>query len=373
MDQIYLDYAATTPLDERVLNEMMPYLTHHFGNASSVTHSYGWHAKGGVNVALRRISSFLNCDPSEVVFTSGATEAINTALIGLFHQYKSKGKHFITLKTEHKAVLDTCAYLTHLGAEITYVDVGNDGLVDINDFAKVIRKDTIGIAVMWVNNETGVIQDIPAIAALAQQHQVPFFCDATQAVGKIPINFQLPGLAMMAVSGHKIYAPKGIGLLICKRKNPRIVLPPYIIGGGQQNGRRSGTLNIPAIVALGKSCALLQEEMETNNNQISLIAQSLQKSLQAKGFKANFANSPTVPHILSYQSTIKATDLIKKLPQIAFSLGSACTADNLEASHVLTACGLNETQALNSFRFSLGKMLSPQSLPYLIQTIENVQ
>lgn len=371
---LYFDYASTTPLDSEVLKEMMPYLTSNFGNASSSTHAYGWIAKGAVTKATKQICSFLNCVESEITFTSGATESINTALIGVYNTYKAVGNHIITVATEHKAVLDTCAYLESQGAEITYLPVNENGQINLTDLQNAITSKTIGICVMWVNNETGSIQPIEEIGEIAFDHKIPFICDASQAVGRINIDFAKLKIGLMPVSGHKIYGPKGVGLLITKRKNPRIKITPLIHGGGQQSNLRAGTLNVPGIVGIGVAMSIMSENMLVIQEKISNYQTRIITELEKLNFKVSIPNQYSVPNIINFSSpNIKATDLIKKASNIAFSLGSACNSENLSPSHVLKAMGYSDEKCYQSFRLSIGKYTTDEEVDTLISTFQKIK
>ena len=274
---IYLDNNSTTAVDESVLSKMLPYFSNKFGNASSITHSYGWAAKNGISEATQQICDLLHCDEKEIVYTSGATEAINFAIRGVFEIYKRKGNHIITCKTEHKAVLDTCKALEKEGARVTYLDVDTNGMVNIQQLKKALSSQTILVAIMYVNNETGVLQPIEQIASLTHAHQSIFMSDATQAVGKIPININIDKIDLMPFSAHKFYGPKGAGAIYVRRKKPRVILSPLIYGGGHQRGLRSGTLNVPGIVGLGAAAALAQKEMTSNAAHIKELKQALER------------------------------------------------------------------------------------------------
>ncbi|HEV2832157.1 MAG TPA: aminotransferase class V-fold PLP-dependent enzyme, partial [Hanamia sp.] len=265
---VYLDNNATTPMDERVLEEMTPYFLKHFGNAASRSHSFGWEAEEAVEYAREQVAQLIGAEPKEIIFTSGATESDNLALKGVSEMYAAKGNHIITVATEHKAVLDTCAHLEKMGCQITYLTVKNDGLIDLTELEKAIKPDTILISIMYANNEIGVIQPIKEISAIAKKHGVLFFTDATQAVGKIPVNVANDGIDLMSFSAHKMYGPKGIGALYIRRKNPRVRVIAQMDGGGHERGMRSGTLNVPGIVGFGKACELCRIEMSKHSQRI---------------------------------------------------------------------------------------------------------
>jgi cysteine desulfurase len=366
---IYLDNASTTQIFPEVLHEMLPYLTDVYGNASSSTHAFGWKAKGCVNWANSVLSEILNCDISEIVYTSGATESINTVLLGVFNAYQLKGKHFVVAQTEHKAVLDVMQYLQNLGAEVTFLAVQKDGLIDLNVLQNHIRKDTVAVVVMWVNNETGVVQDIAAIADLVYCHQSILICDATQAIGKISIDFKALPIGVLIGSAHKFHGPKGVGFHLIKRKQPRVSVSPLILGGAQQNGRRSGTLNVAGIVGLAKAlqCCRTKDFVEVQH-----LGALLQQKLLDLGCSLNGSSHHKIPHIINVQSNIKTHDLIKLTPQLAYSLGSACNSDNQQASHVLLAMGLNSDQAFKSFRLSLSALTTIEEVKTIINIFENI-
>jgi cysteine desulfurase len=366
---IYLDNASTTKIFPEALQEMLPYLSDEYGNASSSTHAYGWKAKGGLNWSNSVISEVLNCDISEIVYTSGATESINTVLLGVFNTYQLKGKHFIVAQTEHNAVLEVMKYLEKLGAEVTYLPVQTDGLIDLNLLESQIRKDTVAVVVMWVNNETGIVQDIPTIADLVYKNQSILICDATQAIGKINIDFKAIPIGVLIGSAHKFHGPKGVGFHIIRRKKPRVNVSPLILGGAQQNGRRSGTLNIAGIVGMAKA---LQCYAEFDNSKLQNLSEILQQKLLDIGCVLNGCTSNKIPNIINLQTKFKSQDLIKLTPQLAYSLGSACNSDTQKASHVLLAMGLNTEQAFKSFRLSLSALTTIEEVKTTINIFENI-
>jgi cysteine desulfurase len=356
---IYFDYAATTPVDPVVLKKILPYFSDNFGNPNSSTHSYGWRAKEAVSNARFEIGKYINAESSEIIFTSGATESINIALKGVFELYQIKGKHIISCQTEHKATLDTLNYLESKGATVTYLPVDKNGLVSLKKLREAITTDTILICLMWVNNETGVTQKIKEIGEIANEYKVLFMCDATQAVGKVDINVKDANVGLMAFSSHKIYGPKGVGALYVSRKNPRANLAPFIHGGSQEKGLRAGTLNTPAIVGFGKAISLLGQKKETSD--INLFSKKIISFFSDLG--ANVNGSSTCPHIISVQlPEVKAVNLIKANNQFCFSLGSACSSDSLEPSHVLKAMGLTSESIQKSFRISIGRMTTKEEV-----------
>lgn len=371
---IYLDYNATTPVDKRVLETMLPYFTEKFGNAASRTHGFGWVAEDAVKTAREQIAAIINCTPQEIVFTSGATEAINLAMKGVWENYQSKGKHIITVQTEHNAVLDTCYSLELKGAEITYLSVDREGRIDLEELKKVLRPQTIMVAVMFANNETGVIQPIKEIADLVHRNNSIFLCDATQAIGKVNCDVEEEHIDLMCVSAHKLYGPKGIGALYIRRKNPRVTLLPQIYGGGHERGIRSGTLNVPGIVGLGKACELAQQEMWEDATRISKLRTKLEQQLC--DMEHVFINGSTKHRLFNVSNLsfhgIRAETLIKKLPNVALAMGSACTSAIAKPSHVLKAMGLTDDDTYSSVRFSLGKYTTITEVDEVIDAIHKV-
>jgi len=354
---VYLDYNATTPVDRRVLETMLPYFSEKFGNASSRTHSFGWIAEDAVETARQQVANLINCLDQEIVFTSGATEAINLALKGVWDNYQIKGKHIITAKTEHKAVLDTCSALEKKGAKITYLDVDREGIIDLDGLKKALNAQTIVVAIMYANNETGVLQPISEIANLVHANNSILFCDATQAVGKINIDVQDEHIDIMCLSAHKFYGPKGVGALFVRRKDPRVSLFPQIDGGGHERGLRSGTLNVTGIVGLGKAAAVAKLEMWENAAKISGLRTRLEQLLCE--LPDVFINGSTKNRLYTTTNIcfqgMRSEELIKRIPNIAVALGSACTSAIAEPSHVLKAMGLSNEDSYSSIRFSLGK------------------
>lgn len=377
---IYLDNNATTQIDYRVLDIMMPYLTSNFANANS-THQFGVGAHNAVKEARKQVASIIGAEPHEIVFTSGATEAINIAIKGVAENYSQKGKHIITVSTEHNAVLDTCKFLESKGYEVTYLPVEADGLVNINILKEALREDTILVSVMYVNNETGVIQPIKKIASLTHEVGALFMTDATQAVGKFEISVDDLGIDLLCFSGHKIYAPKGIGTLYVRQRDNKVKIPALFHGGGHERGLRSGTLNVPGIVALGKSCELAQQELNLNEKHITELRNYLEKQLLSieKSFVNGNINNRlyNVTNICFEGADSEATIMglsnpENDLPLIAVSNGSACTSASIDPSHVLIAMGLDENQAFNSIRFSLGKYNTKEELDIVINQIRTV-
>jgi len=372
-DIIYLDNNATTPIDPRVFEEMIPYFTTKFGNASSKQHNFGKHASHAVENARDLIAQEINCIKEEIIFTSGATESINLAITGVFHSYQSKGNHIITLKTEHQAVLDTCKYLETQGARIDYLDVNEDGLVDLNVLEEKITSETILVALMLVNNETGVIQDIKKISSITHQHHSLLLCDATQAIGKMKVDVKDYGIDLMPLSAHKFYGPKGIGALYIRRKNPRVSLQALLHGGAQERNLRSGTLNVPGIVGLGKAIALIQNN-QVENEGIKVLRDKLENELLATGLaKLNGSIDFRIGNTSNL--TFKNQDAIKLMldlhETLAVSTGSACSSENNEVSHVLKAMGLSDYEAKSAIRFSLGRFTTLEQINYALTIIKN--
>ena len=345
---IYLDHNATTPCDPQVLEAMLPYFSRFYGNAASTHHSFGWEAAAAVELAREQVAALINAHPKEIIFTSGATESDNLALKGVFDRYRSKGNHIITVTTEHRAVLDACAHLEAQGAELTYLPVDSEGLISLQELERAIRPTTILIAVMYANNETGVIQPVKEISRIARDHRVIFFSDATQAVGKVEIDVEADGIDLLACSAHKIYGPKGVGALYVRRKNPRVSLTAQQDGGGQELGLRSGTLNVPGIVGFGKACAMCAELMAEEGIRTRGLRDKLENALLAlDGAHLNGGHSLRLPQIsnISFPGTSSDQLLLAVQSDIALSAGSACTSGSLEPSYVLMAQGLGEELA----------------------------
>lgn len=368
---IYLDYNATTPVDKRVLETMLPYFTEKYGNASSRTHAFGWIADDAVKTAREQVAQLINCLAQEIIFTSGATEAINLAIKGVWDNYQNKGKHIITVKTEHKAVLDTCKALEKKGAEITYLSVDRDGLIDLEELKQACTPKTILVAVMYANNETGVIQPIKKIADLVHANNSIFMCDATQAVGKINMDVEDEHIDLLCVSAHKMYGPKGVGALYVRRKDPRVSLFPQMDGGGHERGLRSGTLNVTGIIGLGKACEIAQKEMWEDAARISKLRTRLEQFLC--DLENVFINGSTKHRLFNVTNItfqgVRSEDLIKKISTIAVAMGSACTSALAEPSHVLKAMGLDDTDSYSSIRFSLGKYTTDAEITEVIESL----
>lgn len=361
---IYLDYNATTPVDDRVLDAMLPYFSRRFGNSASRTHAYGWEADEAVKLARKSVAGLLGCEPGELVFTSGATESINLGIKGAAAAYQSKGRHFITCTTEHRAVLDVFEHLERDGAEVTRLPVQPDGRLDPELLRSVLRNDTVLVAIMLANNETGVLQPIRELAELTHERGALFFCDTTQAIGKLQVAVNELGIDLCTVSAHKCYGPKGVGALFVRRKNPRVTLVPQLDGGGHEHGLRSGTLNVPGIVGLGAAAELVVRELWDDNQRISLLRSRLEQELITRcGAKVN----GNTRHRLSNTTNLcfpglRASELISACPQLAISTGSACSSALPEPSHVLRAMGLSEADAYASIRISLGRMTTEEEV-----------
>lgn len=371
---IYLDHNATTPCDPRVVEAMMPYFTKYFGNAASRNHPFGWQAEEAVDYAREQVAKLIGADPKEIIFTSGATESDNLAIKGVFDMYASKGNHIITCVTEHKAVLDTCKHLEKQGAEITYLPVKPDGRIDLNELESSIKANTILIAIMYANNETGTLQPVKEISAIARKHGVLFFTDAVQSVGKIPVNVLSDGIDLMAFTGHKMYGPKGVGALYVRRKNPRVKVTAQMDGGGHERGMRSGTLNVPGIVGFGKACELAMQEMESDAKRLSLLRDKLEKALlELEEAYVNGSSEHRLPHVtnISFKYVEGEGLMMGFNKSIALSSGSACTSASLEPSYVLKALGLGDDLAHSSLRFGLGRFTTEEQIDYTINAVRN--
>jgi cysteine desulfurase len=351
---------------------MLPYFTADFGNAASRSHSFGWKAEEAVSYAREQVAQLIGADPQEIIFTSGATEGDNLALKGVYELYASKGNHIITCNIEHKAVLDTCKHLEKLGAEVTYLKVNNEGLINLKELESAIKPTTILIAIMYANNEIGVIQPVKEISAIARKHNVLFFSDATQAVGKIPVDVNEDGLDIVALSAHKIYGPKGVGALYVRRKAPRVRLTAQIDGGGHERGMRSGTLNVPGIVGLGKACELCIKEMQQDAERAGKLRDKLQTALLSlEEVYVNGSKEHRLPQVtnVSFKYVEGEALMMSFNKDIALSSGSACTSASLEPSYVLKALGLGDDLARSSLRFSIGRYTTEEQIDYTIERI----
>ncbi|HMR92106.1 MAG TPA: IscS subfamily cysteine desulfurase [Chitinophagaceae bacterium] len=369
---IYLDNNATTPCDPRVVEAMVPYFTNVFGNAASRNHSFGWQAEEAVDYAREQVARLVGADPKEIIFTSGATEADNLAIKGVFEMYASKGNHIITCNIEHKAVLDTCKHIEKEGGEVTYLQVKPNGLVDLAELEAAIKPTTILIAIMYANNEIGTIMPMKEISAIAKKHGVLVFSDATQAVGKIPVNVHTDGIDLMAFSAHKMYGPKGVGALYVRRKNPRVKVTAQIDGGGHERGMRSGTLNVPGIVGFGKACELCMNEMEQDTQRLRALRDKLENALlQIEESYLNGDKEHRLPHVsnISFKYVEGEGLMMGFNKNIAVSSGSACTSASLEPSYVLKALGLGDDLAHSSLRFGLGRFSTDEQIDYTIEQV----
>jgi cysteine desulfurase len=369
---IYMDYGATTPCDPRVVDAMIPWLREHFGNPASRTHAYGWEAEEAVENARKQVADLIGADPREIVWTSGATESNNLALKGAAQFYKSRGKHIITVKTEHKAVLDTVRELERQGFEATYLDVLENGLLDMDVLKAAIRPDTILISVMYVNNEIGVIQDIPAIGALCREKGIVFHVDAAQATGKIDIDLATLPVDLMSLASHKTYGPKGIGALYVRRK-PRVRLEAQMHGGGHERGMRSGTLPTHQCVGMGEAFRIAKEEMHAENERVRALRQRLLDGLQ--GIEQIFVNGDLerrIPHNLNVSfNYVEGESLIMGIKGIAVSSGSACTSASLEPSYVLRALGRSDELAHSSLRMTIGRFTTEEEVDFVVNTLKD--
>ena len=359
-------------MDPRVLEAMIPYFTEHFGNAASRNHPFGWEAEEAVDYAREQVAKLIGADPKEIIFTSGATEGDNLGVKGVYEMYASKGNHIITCTTEHKAVLDTCKHIEHLGGEVTYLPVAANGLIDLTALEAAIKPTTILIAIMYANNEIGVVQPVKEISAIAKKHGVLFFSDAVQAVGKIPVDVNADGIDIMAFTAHKMYGPKGIGALYVRRKNPRVKVTAQMDGGGHERGMRSGTLNVPGIVGFGKACELARLEMATDAERLSKLRDKLEAALtQIDESYVNGSTEHRLPHVANISfKYVEGEGLMMGFNKtIALSSGSACTSASLEPSYVLKALGLGDDLAHSSLRFGLGRFTTDEQIDYTIKAV----
>ena len=371
--RVYLDNNSTTPCDPRVVDTMVPYFYQKPGNSASRNHPFGWEAEEGVDYAREQIAALLKVDPKEIIFTSGATESDNLALKGVFEMYRSKGNHIITVTTEHKAVLDTCDKLTEAGAEITYLKVAEDGLIDLAELEAAIKSTTILVSVMWANNETGVIQPMKEIGDICEKHGVLFMSDATQAVGKIPTYPKEIGVHLMAWTSHKMYGPKGVGALYVSRKSPRVKVTAQMDGGGHERGMRSGTLNVPGIVGFGRAAEIARLEMHADAERLSKLRDRLEHELTSR-LEECYINGNVehrMPHVTNISfKHVEGEGLMMTFNQnIAVSSGSACTSASLEPSYVLVALGLGDDLAHSSIRFSLGRFTTDEEVDFAVEKL----
>jgi len=374
---IYMDNHSTTPMDPKVLEAMLPYFTEKFGNAASRNHSFGWEAEEALEKARQQLARLVHCDPKEIVLTSGATESDNLALKGVAEIYREKGNHIITCMTEHRAILDSAKRLEKMGLSVTYLPVGKDGLVDPEDVKNAITDKTILISIMFASNEIGVIHPMAEIGKIAKSRGVLFHCDATQAVGKIPVDVEAMGIDLMSFTAHKIYGPKGVGALYVRKRNPRVRLAPIIDGGGHERGMRSGTLPVPLVVGFGKACEIAQEVMPTESDRLARLRDKLQEAIYKNLDEVYLNGHPTqrLPHNLNISfAYVEGESLLMGLKEIALASGSACTSATLEPSYVLRALGVGSDLAHSSIRFGLGRFNTEEEVDYVAgRVVETVK
>jgi len=369
---IYLDYQATTPCDPRVVEAMLPYFTEHYGNAASRNHKYGWAAEEAVERAREQIAALLGANAKEIVFTSGSTESINLALKGAAEMYADKGKHIITCQAEHKAVLDVCKHLEQQGFEVTYLQPDKTGRVSVEQVAGALRPDTIVVALMWANNEVGTLNPIREIGALCHEKGVLLFTDATQAAGKIPVDVEADHVDMLCLSGHKIYGPKGVGVLYVRRKNPRVRLVAQMDGGGHERGMRSGTLNVPGIAGLGRACELARTELESESKRSAELRDHLEQRIfsELDFVHLNGNREHRLPNNLNISfAFVEGESLLMGISNIAVSSGSACTSASLEPSHVLRSMDVGEDLAHSSIRFGVGRFTTREEVDFAADSV----
>ena len=377
---IYMDNHATTPMDPRVLEEMLPYFMEKFGNAASRNHSFGWAAEAGVETARERIAKLVGASAKEIIFTSGATESDNLAIKGAAEMYREKGNHIITAVTEHKAVLDTCKRLEKYGYRVTYLPVQKDGRIDLEELKRALDDKTILVSIMAANNEIGVLQPVEEIGKLCHERGVIFHSDATQAIGKVPVDVNKQNIDLMSISGHKMYGPKGVGALYVRRKNPRVQLAAIIDGGGHERGMRSGTLNVPGIVGLGKACAIAQEEMLKESCRLAGLRNRLRDCITSRLDEVyiNGSMEHRLPGNLNISfAYVEGESLLMGINDIAVSSGSACTSATLEPSYVLKALGTGDDLAHSSIRFGIGRFNTESEVDYVadrvVETVERLR
>jgi len=377
---IYMDYQATTPVDPRVLEAMLPYFRTEFGNAASRNHSFGWSAEEAVEQARGQIASLIGASPKEIVFTSGSTEAINLAIKGVAEMYASKGKHIVTSQAEHKAVLDTCKHLEKTGHEVTYLQPDKTGRLPVEAVEGALREDTVLVALMWANNEVGTIHPIREIGALCHERGVLFFTDGTQAAGKIPVDVEADHVDLLCLSAHKLYGPKGVGCLYVRRRNPRVRLVSQIDGGGHERGMRSGTLNVPGIVGMGAACAIAEAELEESMTKLAALRDDLEARITASldFVHLNGNREHRLPGNLNLSfSYVEGESLLMGIHDIAVSSGSACTSASLEPSHVLRSMGVGDDLAHSSIRFGIGRFTTKEEVDYaagrVIETVRRLR
>ncbi|MEE9383656.1 MAG: IscS subfamily cysteine desulfurase [Nannocystaceae bacterium] len=372
---IYLDYAATCPVDPRVLDRMLPYFSETFGNAASRTHSFGWDAEEAVENARLEVANTIHADPKEIVWTSGATESDDLAIKGVAEYLKQKGRHIITVVTEHKAVLDSCKYLERQGCEVTYLPVGTDGLISMEELEQAITSETVLVSVMLANNETGVMQPIAKIGALCRSKQVLFHTDAVQGFGKVPIDVNAMNIDLMSLSAHKVYGPKGVGVLYVRRRKPRVRIVPQMHGGGHERGNRSGTLNVPGIVGFGEAARIAREGLADEAARLFQLRERLRKGLcdALPHVQLNGSLEHRLPGTVNMSfSYVEGEGLVMGLKDIAVSSGSACTSASLEPSYVLRAMGLNDELAHSSLRMTVGRTTTEEEIDYVVRRVAEV-
>jgi len=372
---VYLDHSATTPMDPKVLEAMLPYFLENFGNASSRSHVYGWTAEEAVDIAREQVADLIGAHATEIVFTSGATEAVNLAIKGTFENYAEKGNHIITCVTEHRAVLDCCEWIERNGGKVTYLPVDEAGLIDLDALENAVTAETILISILYANNEIGVIQPVVDISQIARKHNVLFFTDATQAAGKVPIDVEEDGIDILSLSAHKLYGPKGIGALYVRRKNPKVSISSQIHGGGHEKNMRSGTLNVPGIVGFGKACELCLENLSQENEALTKLRDQLERELlKIDGTKINGSIKNRLPHItnIAFEKVNGDNLLLEICKEVAVSRGSACSSVTSKPSHVLNAMKISDELALSSFRFSLGRFTTLSEIEYSYSTLSEI-
>jgi len=369
---VYMDNHATTPVDPRVLEAMLPYFTNQFGNAASRNHSFGWQAEQGVDTAREQVAALINATPKEIIFTSGATESDNLAIKGVAEMYREQGNHIITAVTEHKAVLDTCKRLEKHGCQVTYLPVSKEGLIDLDELRATITDKTVLITIMYANNEIGVLQPIEEIGKIAKEKKVLFHTDAVQAAGKVPFDVQKMNVDLASISAHKMYGPKGVGALYVRRRNPRVQLSAIIDGGGHERGMRSGTLNVPGIVGFGAACEVAQKEMPAEMERLRGLRDRLHQGITSRldEIYPNGSMEHRLPHNLNVSfAYVEGESLLMGINDIAVSSGSACTSASLEPSYVLKALGVGEDLAHTSIRFGLGRFNTEEEVDYVVDRL----
>jgi cysteine desulfurase len=380
MKTIYLDNHATTPIDPRVLEEMLPYFTEQFGNAASKGHAFGWAAVEAVETARERVARLIGATAKEIVFTSGATESDNLAIKGVAEMYRQKGNHIVTAVTEHKAVLDSCHRLEQSGFRVTYLPVHKDGIIDLDELKRVLDDGTILVSIMAANNEIGVLQPVEKIGKICRERGVLFHTDGVQAIGKVPVDVNRQGIDLMSITGHKLYGPKGAGALYVRSKDPQVRVAPMMDGGGHEQGMRSGTLNVAGIVGLGKACALCADEMQTESVKHAALRERLRERIMGRldQVTVNGSMEHRLPGNLNLSfAHVDGESLMMGIPDIAVSSGAACTSEKREASYVLKALGVDEELAQSTIRFGIGRFNSEQEIDYagdrIVETVEQLR